>query len=105
MKLAEEAESELTGPRQQEWLTRLEDEHDNLRAALKWAREDGNPEAAEIGLRLVGALSRFWYIRGYRSEGREQLATALERWKAGTSERLNASYARALNGAGLLAWM
>jgi predicted ATPase/class 3 adenylate cyclase len=72
--LAEEAEPELTGPQQGVWLHRLETEHDNLRAALQWsqARQD-----AETGLRLGGALWRFWLVRGYLREGRERLGRLL----------------------------
>jgi predicted ATPase/DNA-binding SARP family transcriptional activator/DNA-binding CsgD family transcriptional regulator len=67
--LAEEAEPELSGPRQAEWLDRLETEHDNFRAALSWTLE------REIGLgpRMAGALCRFWHTRGYLSEGRRYL--------------------------------
>jgi predicted ATPase/class 3 adenylate cyclase len=106
MKLAEEAESQLTGARQVEWLARLEYEHDNMRAALRWARESNQ---AEVGLRLAGALSQFWNMRGYLSEGREQLAGVLALEGAGSSiamatRALSAAKAKALSGAGNLAW-
>jgi predicted ATPase/DNA-binding SARP family transcriptional activator/DNA-binding CsgD family transcriptional regulator len=72
--LAEEAEPELSGPRQQQWLERLEVEHDNFRAALTWALDRGE---AELGLRLSGALGEFWHMRGHLSEGRQWLESAL----------------------------
>ena len=65
--LAEEAEPELSGDRQGEWLERLEAEHDNFRAALGLSLEGGD---AELGLRLAGVLGGFWYKRGYLREGR-----------------------------------
>jgi len=72
--LVEQAEQELTGPQQLSWLERLEREHDNLRATIAWLVEHHEQEAA---LRLCGALWRFWWIRGYLSEGRTELTRAL----------------------------
>ncbi len=68
--LAEQAAMGLLGAEQSLWLARLDREHDNMRAALDWARERGE---LEHGLRLAGALWRFWYTRGYLVEGRERL--------------------------------
>ena len=64
--LAEEAEPELLGPRETEWYDRLEEEHDNIRAALSWSLEGANPE---LGLRLAGAIWWFWQRHGHLSEG------------------------------------
>lgn len=72
--LAEAADPQLKGPQQVEWLERLETEHDNLRAALRRARENGD---AETSLRLSSALAWFWRLRGHLSEGSAWLEGAL----------------------------
>jgi len=59
-----------------EWLDRLEQEHDNLRAAMHWSLEDMEG-CKEIALRMGGALRTFWYSRGYLSEGLDFLERAL----------------------------
>jgi hypothetical protein len=72
--LAEQAEAEWAGPAQEEWLERLELEHDNLRAVLTWSEESGE---TETGLRLGAALRWFWHTRDYRIEGRDRLERLL----------------------------
>ena len=74
VQLAETAEPELTRAGQAAWLERLSEENDNIRAALAWSFESGQ---VELGLRLAGALVRFWSIRGLMTEGRRWLAEAL----------------------------
>jgi non-specific serine/threonine protein kinase len=71
LELAEEAAPELAGPTQAVWLDRLEREHANIRAALTWQHEHGDPEWR--ALRLVSAIWRFWWLRSYFGEGRAQL--------------------------------
>lgn len=93
--LAEWAEAELVGPEQEMWLTRLEAEHDNLRRALSLLRDHAEPD---LGLRLGAALWRFWYTRGLVREGDGWLDRLLAR---GGSAAVRA---RALSGAGNLAW-
>ena len=73
--LAERAEPELSGPAQGGWLERLEAVHDDLRSALDWLGERGETAPR---LRLAASLGRFWYIRGYLSEGLRRLAQAVE---------------------------
>lgn len=60
--LAEQAEPELAGVRQVEWLQRLETEHTNLQAAVAHAVDHGNIDQV---LRFGVALARFWMIRGH----------------------------------------
>ena len=72
--LAEAAATHLRGAEQQPWLDRLDCEHDNLRAALRWALEQ---RERTIIVQLAGALPRFWWMRGYLSEGRMLLQEVL----------------------------
>ena len=74
--LAEEAEQGMTGPQQGVLLERLEQEHDNLRAAMQWSLEHAEDGKA-IALRLGGALRSFWYVRAHSSEGLDFLERAL----------------------------
>jgi predicted ATPase len=67
LRLAEEAEEFLVSPDRLPWLRRLDLELDNLRAALTWS---ASPEGeAELGLRITGSLSWYWYLRGHLHEG------------------------------------
>jgi predicted ATPase len=140
MRLAEEVEPHLTGKDQRAWLDRLEDEHDNIRAALEWASalaqvgvqaagEEGSDEASneagEVGLRIAGAIWRFWHMSGLYTEGRELLHRAIVAWEASGSGGQGGSFststlsdkgaiggagstgrskAEALNGEGALAY-
>jgi non-specific serine/threonine protein kinase len=94
--LAEQAEPNLRGPEQKTWYDRLETEHENLREAWDWNRE---AEGAEASLRLASALWRFWYMRGYLSEGRNRLVAAQQ-----SDSMISPTVrARALHAAGTLA--
>jgi non-specific serine/threonine protein kinase len=96
VRLAEEAEAGLAAQEQTEWLTRVDAEHDNMRAAMRYDLEQpGCPEGA---LRMSGALLQFWHTRGHASEGLRWLEEALPRGvRAPPSVR-----AKALLAAGLL---
>jgi predicted ATPase/Tfp pilus assembly protein PilF len=96
MALAEEAEPHLRDSQQVAWLRRLETEHENLQSALGWALQRGE---AETGLRLAGALWRFWYIKSYLTEGRNWLLQLLKLPEGPTPIVVRA---KAMNGAGSL---
>jgi tetratricopeptide (TPR) repeat protein len=96
--LVEQAEPELTGPGQGDWLDRIEHEHDNLRAAIDWTVDTSETETA---LRLVAAAWRFWQMRGHLHEARERIAKALALPDA--SDHPNAR-AKALEAAGGVAY-
>ncbi|HEX8236971.1 MAG TPA: hypothetical protein VF600_13515 [Abditibacteriaceae bacterium] len=86
------------------WLRRLDAEQDNLRAALSWAREHD----ARRGLQMATALIDFWETRLSLDEGRYWIETFLSVTEGDkTSDALPsnlATRARALSGAGRLAW-
>lgn len=75
LRLVEEAIPDFTTPVQGETYDRLEREHDNLRAALRWALAQ---DEGEFALRLAAALTRFWQTRGYFHEGWQWLLQVLE---------------------------
>lgn len=71
---AEQANEGLNGRDRMRWLSALETEHDNLRAALQWAIES---QRLAMALRLCCNLPAFWEIRGHFTEGRNWLQDVL----------------------------
>jgi tetratricopeptide (TPR) repeat protein len=97
--MVQEADTSLRAGKDHEiWLSRLETEHDNLRATLAWSGTDA--EDAQRGLQIAALLWQFWSVRNHISEGREHLKRALERKGAHERTRWRS---RALNIAGNLA--
>jgi predicted ATPase/DNA-binding CsgD family transcriptional regulator len=80
--LAERAEPELIRRGQRAWFLRLEQDHDNLRAALRWFSSHGE---YVLALRLAVALGYFWWVRGYYSEGRRFLEELVGRAPGGST--------------------
>ena len=74
--LAREAEADLESPAQAACLERLEQDLDNIRAALEFALSSDDVEGA---LRAISALGHFWRAHGHVGEARRLLARALER--------------------------
>jgi predicted ATPase/DNA-binding CsgD family transcriptional regulator len=103
VQLVEEAEPELRGPEQVVWFDRLEEEQDNIQAVFDWCRgEESGAEGAQIDLRLVGAMSWYWYTRGPFSEGRARARAVLARPEA---QERTTWRVRALRTAVILAWI
>jgi predicted ATPase/DNA-binding CsgD family transcriptional regulator len=71
---AEQADPELTGPKQGLRFNRTEWHHDNLRAALRWLLDH---DEGELALRLATVLGSFWEARGYMAEGQRWLEESL----------------------------
>src|SRR6185295_18931514 len=95
LRLAEQAEPMLASPGARQWLDRLNAEHDNMRATLRWAIENNDGDTAT---RISSALWLFWFARGYLSEGRRWIDESVASGGPNLAAR-----AKALAGACILA--
>jgi predicted ATPase len=64
------------------WVRRLDREHDNLRAALRWA-VDGDPATALV---IAAGLWWYWWVSGQMGEGRVWVDRALAAGSAAAPE-------------------
>jgi predicted ATPase/DNA-binding CsgD family transcriptional regulator len=94
---AERFEIEWRGPLQRAWLDKLDREQDNVRVAQRFCLHHGE---ITKGLRMAGALPRFWDFRGRAIEGRAWLNELLG---AVGQSIPDAVMAKALSAAGYLA--
>ena len=97
LKLAESAEPELYGAGQIEWMQKLEDEHENMRAALEWSLQANMIK----GQQLAAALWWSWELNGHLSEVYEWL----EKMLAVNLEEKTLVRAKLLSAAGWVASM
>jgi non-specific serine/threonine protein kinase len=72
--LAATASGALSGPEQGRWLDRLESEHDDISAALRWSLAHGDAGGAG---QIATAVWSFWLMRGHMSEGRRWVESIL----------------------------
>jgi hypothetical protein len=86
----------LEGGDQVELFGRLAAEHENLRAALEWARDLGKDETL---LRLAAALRHYWSNHGYHQETDVWLPLALERGDSPLEARIEALRGAAVRAA------
>ncbi len=93
--LCSQSAAAYSGDQQREWLTAIDREHDNLRAALEWAVASDD---AETALTIAGGTSWFHWLAGMQPEGKRWLDDAFA--CAGTADER--TRALALTGRGLL---
>lgn len=92
---AETADAALAGPDQRIWIDRIQADGANIRLALEWGRQAGQPDN---DLAVAAALGRFWTVRARLTEGLSALRAALDAAPAAPPELRG----RALNWLGNL---
>ena len=98
--LARSLEPGLTGEGQREILDRLEREHANLRAAITWGDQHGDPEVA---LGTATAIWRLWQKRGHLAEAQVRMAALVAApWFPSAPRRLRARAQEVMGG--ILYW-
>jgi predicted ATPase/DNA-binding CsgD family transcriptional regulator len=81
----------LRSRNQVQWLERLDEEQGNIRLAIEWSLA----EAPEDALRIVGAMDRYWSMRGHLAEAIDWLDRALETDSPGAEPMAAALLSRA----------
>jgi predicted ATPase/DNA-binding NarL/FixJ family response regulator len=71
------ARREAFGPRRAEWITDLDTDHENLRAAIEFCLSD--PREVAAGAALACHLWRYWETHGHLTEGRRIMAAVLDK--------------------------
>jgi len=95
---AQATEPNLHTPEQLTQLANLDRELDNIRAALRWALET----QPVMALQIVSALTMFWNIRGYTTEGRRWGSQALKQTVKDLAPGVLSARARALSAVAFL---
>jgi tetratricopeptide (TPR) repeat protein len=96
--LAEEADRQVHGPDQLEWINKLEAEHDNFRSAFEWSLSVNQTENA---VRLFNSVHWAWYVRCHYSELAEWFEEIIN---LPDIEQFPLQRARALTNAGSTEW-
>jgi tetratricopeptide (TPR) repeat protein len=95
--VAMQAEPELRGPKQAEWLKVVEAEQENFLASIAWCQAKG---IADHALVMTRCLAWFWLVRGYLGFGRSMLSKILALPTTAKHRRLRAQL---MDRAGLMA--
>ncbi len=85
---AKEAKVGYRGAKQDYWLRRTELELDNLRASTNLALNGGTDPV--IAVKMAVAMQTFWILRGYATEGRNVIRTALAMTETQSSDLVKA---------------
>lgn len=72
--LAERSDRGMFGPQARLWEDRLRAQLENLRRALRWSFDRGDPR---LGIRITAALNLFWYWGGPHEDGRDWIVRSL----------------------------
>ncbi len=94
--MVQNIECQLRGPQQKALLDRLEADHDNLRAALRW----GIHNDATLAHQLSASMSELWIVRGHATEAQDFMGRIL----ALRADVPPAHRARALQTASRMQW-
>ncbi|WP_336215642.1 ATP-binding protein [Nonomuraea sp. LPB2021202275-12-8] len=83
------ADPHLRSAEQLDWLARLDEESDDVSAAVRWATESG---PRELALRLLAQAACYWWMRGHRVASANLAADLLARLDGSPPDGLDEEY-------------